>query len=170
MYPLIVDADAQLVLFGIGQNRSMMPSPSPGVNGPAEDQQSGRSGTHNLSTGLTHDPSQNTLNPGKQSQGDPHIRNVGQGEIISATPNQDTTTASSSAILNNPPSVDPSIPSSTTPDSMPSGLFSNDFIQSVASSLQDEHLSMFRPDGHINFERDFEQWLNDNNVGSLDSK
>jgi len=39
-------------------------------------------------------------------------------------------------------------------------LFATDFIQSVASSLDDFDPGMFRPDGDINFEREFGQWFN----------
>jgi hypothetical protein len=155
----------------MGQNKSMMPPPSPGMNGPAKDQQSnkdGKSGTLNPSTGLPDDPSRN---PGQQSQGGPHMGNAGQGGTAPATPgpgaNQGMTTASPSAILSNPPSMNPSVPSSTAPDPMSSSLFSTDFIQSVASSLDEFDPSLFRTDGDINFERDFGQWFNDS---SLDMK
>jgi len=45
-------------------------------------------------------------------------------------------------------------------DPLGSNIFSTDFVQSVASSM-DEFESVFRPDvGDINFERDFGQWFN----------
>jgi hypothetical protein len=161
----------------MGQNKTMMPPPSPGMNGPAKDQQSnkdGKSGTLNPSTGLPDDPTRNSLNPGQQGQGGPHMGNAGQVGTAPATPapgpNQGMTTASPSAILSNPPSMNPSVPSSAAPDSISSNLFSNDFIQSVASSLDEFDPSMFRPDGDINFERDFGQWFNDSEVGPLDMK
>jgi hypothetical protein len=80
------------------------------------------------------------------------------------------TAPSPSAILSNPPSVNtPSNPAAAAPDSITQGLFSNDFIQSVASSLDEFDPAMFR-DGDINFERDFGQWFNPDDVGTLDLK
>ncbi|KAK7038773.1 hypothetical protein VNI00_010659 [Paramarasmius palmivorus] len=40
-------------------------------------------------------------------------------------------------------------------------MFSNEFMQSVADQLEDFDSNLFRPDGDINFERDFGQWFND---------
>jgi collagen type III alpha len=60
-------------------------------------------------------------------------------------------------------------------DPMSSGLFTADFITSVASSLDEFEkfdTTIFRPDGDINFERDFGQWFQseDGMSGSLDMK
>jgi len=55
-----------------------------------------------------------------------------------------------------------------TPTDMAAGIFSSDFIQSVASSLDELDGNLFRPDGDINFERDFGQWFNPDDVGALD--
>jgi collagen type III alpha len=49
-------------------------------------------------------------------------------------------------------------------------LFPTDFIHSVASSLDEFDTSIFRPDGDINFERDFGQWFNPDDVGVLEMK
>ncbi|KAJ6492101.1 hypothetical protein C8R45DRAFT_990399 [Mycena sanguinolenta] len=62
---------------------------------------------------------------------------------------------------NAPPSasVEPASPS-------PDNLFSTDFIQSVTNGL-DEYVDvrLFRGDGDLNFERDFAQWFNPDDVG-----
>ncbi|KAK0466752.1 uncharacterized protein EV420DRAFT_1505159 [Desarmillaria tabescens] len=60
-------------------------------------------------------------------------------------------------------------PSSAPPD-MSAALFTPDFIQSVADSLDEFDPSFLRPDGDIPFERDFGQWFNhpDDAGGSLD--
>ena len=39
-------------------------------------------------------------------------------------------------------------------------IFSADFIQSVTNALDEFDPGVFRPDGDINFERDFSQWFN----------
>jgi len=54
--------------------------------------------------------------------------------------------------------------------SAPDMLFPTDFIHSVASSLDEFDTSIFRPDGDINFERDFGQWFNPDDVGVLEMK
>ncbi|KAF7431096.1 hypothetical protein PC9H_006815 [Pleurotus ostreatus] len=43
---------------------------------------------------------------------------------------------------------------------MSTDLFSMDFINSVANTLEDFDTSIFRPDGDITFERDFQRWFN----------
>ncbi len=43
---------------------------------------------------------------------------------------------------------------------MSAALFTPDFIQSVANSLDEFDPSFLRPDGDIDFERDFGQWFN----------
>jgi hypothetical protein len=62
-------------------------------------------------------------------------------------------------------------PSLLLPDPLSSNIFSTDFIQSVARSLDDFDPGIFRPDGDIDFERDFGQWFNQDAMGggSLDS-
>lgn len=65
----------------------------------------------------------------------------------------------------------PAPPSSVPPPDM-NNLFSNEFITSVASSLDEFDPSLFRPGDDINFERDFGQWFNpdDMTTGGLDMK
>ncbi|KAK0215884.1 hypothetical protein EDD85DRAFT_444888 [Armillaria nabsnona] len=62
-------------------------------------------------------------------------------------------------------------PPSAGPD-MSAALFTPDFIQNVANSLDEFDPSFLRPDGDINFERDFGQWFNhpDDVGGALDLK
>ncbi|KAJ7268287.1 hypothetical protein C8J57DRAFT_1324828, partial [Mycena rebaudengoi] len=53
---------------------------------------------------------------------------------------------------------------STSPTSMVN-LFSTDFIQSIANGLDEFDVGLFRGDGDLNFERDFGQWFNPDDVG-----
>jgi collagen type III alpha len=48
-------------------------------------------------------------------------------------------------------------------------IFTNDFINSVASSLEDFGPELFRQETDINFERDFGQWFNPDDAMGLDS-
>jgi hypothetical protein len=88
--------------------------------------------------------------------------NAGQGGTAPPTPapvpQNNMTTPSPSAILSNSSAMNQ--PGQSAPE-MPSNIFSNDFIQSVASSLDEFDPTVFRPEGDINFERDFGQWFND---------
>jgi collagen type III alpha len=47
-------------------------------------------------------------------------------------------------------------------------IFSPEFMQGVANALDDIDPSLFRPDGDLNFERDFGQWFSQDE--SLDLK
>ncbi|KAL0061132.1 hypothetical protein AAF712_012052 [Marasmius tenuissimus] len=50
-------------------------------------------------------------------------------------------------------------------------MFGNEFLASVTSHLEDLDDQLFRPDGDINFERDFGQWFNHpDDVSALDLK
>ncbi|KAK7022883.1 hypothetical protein VNI00_016870 [Paramarasmius palmivorus] len=76
---------------------------------------------------------------------------------------QPSMTASSSSLLTTP--LHPPPPQQVT------DMFSNEFMQSVANHLEDFDTNLFRPDGDINFERDFGQWFSDpGDVGPLDMK
>uniref|UniRef100_A0A0W0G9C8 Uncharacterized protein n=1 Tax=Moniliophthora roreri TaxID=221103 RepID=A0A0W0G9C8_MONRR len=55
------------------------------------------------------------------------------------------------------PALRPPVPQRTV---SVADMFSNEFMQSVASQLEDFETGLFRPDGDINFERDFGQWFN----------
>jgi collagen type III alpha len=146
------------------------------MNGPPKDQQAnkdGKSGILNQSSGLPDDPSRNALGAGPSGQPGQNLGNVPQGGTAPPTPapgpNQGMTAPSPSSILSNPGSMNLGGPSSATgPDAMAPGLFSNDFIQSVASSLEGLDAQLFPTDGDLNFERDFGQWFNDDVSGALD--
>lgn len=92
--------------------------------------------------------------PGSQ-QNQQHQQNQGPGPGQNMAP-------SPSSLLGGPPSLGS--------DPLTSNIFSTDFIQSVASSLDEFDPGIFRPDGDINFERDFGQWFNQDAMvgGSLD--
>ena len=163
----------------MGPNKSMLPPPSPGMNGPPKDQQTnkdGKSGALNPSSGLPDDPSRNAMGAGPSGQPGQNMGNLPQGGTAPPTPapgqNQGMTAPSPSAILSNPGTMNLGGPSSSTgPDAMAPGLFSNDFIQSVASSLEGLDAQLFPTDGDINFERDFGQWFNGDDVnGTLELK
>ncbi|KAK7038774.1 hypothetical protein VNI00_010660 [Paramarasmius palmivorus] len=50
-------------------------------------------------------------------------------------------------------------------------MFSSGFMQSVANQLEDFDSNLFRPDGDIDFERDFGQWFNNpDDVDALDMR
>src|ERR1700722_2256062 len=160
----------------MGQNKpmGMMPPPSsPIIN--TKDQsgnKDNKAGNPNALNGHPEGSPRNAPNTGQQNAG-----NAGQGGTAPPTPvsgpNPGLTVPSPSAILGTPGSMNPpSQPQTSAPDSMPSNLFSTDFIQSVASSLDEfDAGSLFRSDNDINFERDFGQWFNHpEDVGSLDLK
>jgi len=153
----------------MGQNKpmGMMPPPSPAMNGPPKDQpgsnKDSKVGITNSSNSHPEGSPRNGPNSGQQGQGP----NPGQGGTAPATPVPGNMTAPSpSAILGNPPSMNQSSQPSAPPE-----LFSSDFIQSVASSLDEFDPAIFRSDGDINFERDFGQWFNPDDVSAtLDLK
>jgi hypothetical protein len=147
----------------MGSNKPMMPPPSPALNGSSKDQNGQLKDTKpNISNGHPEGSPRNQTISG-QNQG--NSSNTVQGGTAPPTPvpvpNQIMTAPSPSAMLGNAPP-----PPMNQPE-----LFSTDFIQSVASSLDEFDSSMFRADGgDINFERDFGQWFNPDDVGSLDLK
>ncbi|THU94912.1 hypothetical protein K435DRAFT_798545 [Dendrothele bispora CBS 962.96] len=51
------------------------------------------------------------------------------------------------------------------PPSSNADLFTPDFLNNVAGALDDFDTNLFRPEGDINFERDFGQWFNQEDVG-----
>ncbi|KAJ6624852.1 hypothetical protein B0H10DRAFT_1871923 [Mycena sp. CBHHK59/15] len=54
------------------------------------------------------------------------------------------------------------------PASATDSLFSSEFIQGVATTLDEFDVGLFRADGDINFERDFGQWFNPDDMGSME--
>ncbi|KAK7038775.1 hypothetical protein VNI00_010661 [Paramarasmius palmivorus] len=77
------------------------------------------------------------------------------------TPQPGMLASSSSTLLTTPIHPSPQV----------TDMFTNEFMQSVANQLEDFDSNLFRPDGDINFERDFGQWFNDpGDSGGLDIK
>ncbi|RDB18487.1 hypothetical protein Hypma_000245 [Hypsizygus marmoreus] len=181
---------------GVGPNRmgpkTMMPPPSPAMNGPPKDQNGpGGPGGPNSGKNQNLNPNMPTTH-GSPRNPPPNVNsNAGQ------TPNANGTgpptpvpgsqqgqggggpgggvggqnmAPSPSSILGGPPPMNTSSlgqPGMVGADM--GNIFSTDFIQSVASSLDEFSDTMFRPDGDINFERDFGQWFNPDDVAGLDA-
>ncbi|KAK0489386.1 hypothetical protein IW261DRAFT_412421 [Armillaria novae-zelandiae] len=95
-----------------------------------------------------------------------------QGNAPSSSSNGALTPLSSSQLPGSPPSSNGAPPPPAAGPDMSAALFTPDYIQSVANSLDEFDPSFLRPDGDINFERDFGQWFNhpDDVGGSLDLK
>ncbi|KAK0215003.1 hypothetical protein IW262DRAFT_1404295 [Armillaria fumosa] len=142
------------------KSMSMMPPPSPGMNN--KDQGGQKDG--GKPDGSPHAPPGPSRTPNSAATAPP---------TPAPNPAQTAQTAPSpSQLLGNPPSSNgASAPPSSGPD-MSAALFTPDFIQSVANSLDEFDPSFLRPDGDINFERDFGQWFNhpDDVGGALDLK
>ncbi|KAF8075199.1 hypothetical protein FPV67DRAFT_620427 [Lyophyllum atratum] len=185
--------------FGPGPNRmgqkNMMPPPSPAMNGPPKDQNShGPSASNsaknpnqnpgmpvnhgsprnpppgsNNNSGQT--PNTNGTGPSTPAPGNPQNPNQGgpgQGPGPGGLQNMAPSPVS---ILGGPPMNTSSMGGQPSLSAdMSGGIFSTDFIQSVASSLDEFDTTLFRPDGDINFERDFGQWFNPDDVTGLDMK
>lgn len=138
---------------------SMMPPPSPGIN---KDQ--GGQKDSGKPDGSPHAPPGPSRTPNSAATAPP-----------TPVPNPAQTVPSPSQILGNPPPSSggggASAPASAGQD-MSAALFTPDFIQSVANSLDEFDPTFLRPDGDINFERDFGQWFNhpDDVSGTLDLK
>ncbi|KAK0188433.1 hypothetical protein F5146DRAFT_665650 [Armillaria mellea] len=86
----------------------------------------------------------------------PQIR----GNPPSSSSNGTLAPPSPSQLLGNPPSSNATSAPPSAGSDMSAALFTPDFIQSVANSLDEFDPSFLRPDGDINFERDFGQWFN----------
>lgn len=93
------------------------------------------------------------------NQGQPGQQGQGQG------PGQNTAPSPGMMINPNPGSMNPVAMALPPAPSSADNLFSTDFIQSVAGGLDEFDVGMFRGDGDINFERDFGQWFNPDDVG-----
>jgi len=168
--------------FGVGgpNNRmgqsKMMPPPSPAMNGQSKDQsgqnKDPKSGGSNPSNGHPEGSPRNAPSGGPgQGPGAPNSGNPGQGNPTPATPvTGPTMTAQSPSSMLGNPTTSMNQPQSTA--SSADMIFNSDFLQSVASSLNDDFdPSVFRADGDLNFERDFGQWFNpDDGVAGLDLK
>jgi hypothetical protein len=141
----------------MGQNNKpmgMMPPPSPGMNGP-KDQASDKKPTD----GSPRNAAQNA--PGQSNN-----------QSGTAPPTPGTTSSmtdpSPSSVLGVGGSMNQPGSSASNVD-----LFSTDFIQSVASGFDEFDPNMFSSTGtdrDLNFERDFGQWFNPDDVGTLEMK
>ncbi|KAJ7156845.1 hypothetical protein C8R43DRAFT_997399 [Mycena crocata] len=151
------------------QPMSMLPPPSPAKdqNGPKQDNK-GLSNGHpegsprNQPLSGPNPPGTAPPTPGSSGQGQ------GQGQ---PGQNQNQNMAPSPGLLINPntSSMNPvAMPLPPAPPSATENLFSTDFIQNVANELGDFDVGLFRGDGDINFERDFGQWFNPDDVGSME--
>ncbi|KAF9233744.1 hypothetical protein BU15DRAFT_53469 [Melanogaster broomeanus] len=147
----------------VGQNKAMgmMPPPSP-AGGPPKEQikdvnKSGPNGTEGSPR------NQQQPNPGQAgAQGNPNSST--QGSTAPPTPSATSssiTAPSPSAVVNGTPTNNPATQPTTLPE-VPPAFLSTDFMQSVASTLDDfDPQALFRPeDGGINFEQDFREWFN----------
>lgn len=140
------------------QPMGMLPPPSPAKdqNGPGKDNkpQNGHpeGSPRNQPLSGTNPPGTNPPTPSQQG---------GPGGNMAPSPNM---LMNPSAGSMNPVAMPlPPAPPSTTGD-----LFSADFINNVATGLDDFDVGLFRGDGDINFERDFGQWFNPDDVGSME--
>ncbi|KAJ7708749.1 hypothetical protein B0H17DRAFT_999808 [Mycena rosella] len=145
------------------QPMSMLPPPSPAKdqNGPNKDN---KGPTNGHPEGSPRNQPLSGPNPGTA----PPTPGPGQGQ---GQPGQNQNMAQSPGLLINPnsSSMNPVAMSlSSAPASASETLFSNDFIQSVANGLDEFDVGLFRGDGDINFERDFGQWFNPDDVGSME--
>ena len=177
----------------MGQKMMPPPTPSPNVNGP-KDQNIGPGGSVGGGPNNQNGKNQNQgQGGGNNSDGSPRNQPRHVGSNGGQTPNAGGTgpptpapgsqqnhqqqqqqqqnqgpgpgqNMAPSPLLGGPPSLGT--------DSLSSNIFSTDFIQSVASSLDEFDPALFRPDGDINFERDFGQWFNQDAMsgGPLDMK
>lgn len=181
----------------MGPNK-MMPPPSPGMNGPPKDQNNGPGGANNVKNQSINNTPNNGQHPDGSPRNQPPNNSNNSGQTPNASGTGPPTPApnnqlgqqgpglgqgqnmapSPSAILGVPPSMNstPMGQGNMGQGNLGQGnlsaematVFPNDFIQSVASSLDTFDAStmegMFRPDGDINFERDFGQWFNPDDV------
>jgi hypothetical protein len=162
----------------MGQNNKpmgMMPPPSPGMSGPPKDQSAANKDKPNPTNGHPEGSPRNAAQQSGQvqGQGTPNPGPLGQGATAPPTPapTSNMTAPSPSSVLSNP-STTPMNPPGPPPPSVDAlaNVFSTDFIQSVASSLDEFDPSVFSSERDLNFERDFGQWFNPDDVGALDMK
>jgi hypothetical protein len=138
------------------QMGGMMPPPSPGMNGPPKDQ-SGASKDKPTASGI---PEGSPRNAPQNAQG-----TLNPNSLLAAPP---TPTPGGSGGGMTAPSP------STGSVGVDAGVFTSDFLQSVASSLDEFDPSMFAgaggSDRDMDFQRDFGQWFNPDDMGALDLK
>ena len=139
------------------QPTNMMPPPSPAGGSPNEQP----NGTSHVDGSPQNQPS-DLPQPG--AQWSPSASNT-QGSTAPPTPNgtNSSLTASSPSGINGTSTTSPAIqPTSNVLPDVPSNFLTNDFMQSVATTLEDfDPQILFRQDeAGINFEQDFREWFN----------
>jgi collagen type III alpha len=140
---------------------SMLPPPSPAKdqNGPNKDNK-----------GNTH-PDGSPRNQPLSGPNAPGTAPPTPGASTQGQPGQNQNMAQSPGLIMNPntSSMNPAaMPLPPPPASSTENLFSTDFIQNVANGLDEFDVGLFRGDGDINFERDFGEWFNPDNMGSME--
>ncbi|KAH7890939.1 hypothetical protein F5I97DRAFT_108788 [Phlebopus sp. FC_14] len=150
----------------VGQNKpmSMMPPPSP-AGGPSKEQPKDVNKPPGGPTNPGHPEgsprNQQAPNP---AQGQANPSSSTQGSTAPPTPSATSssiTAPSPSAVVNGTPTINPATQPATSLPEVPPSFLTTDFMQSVASSLDDFEQSLFRPeDASINFEQDFREWFN----------
>ncbi|KAH0836851.1 hypothetical protein J3R83DRAFT_8639 [Lanmaoa asiatica] len=149
----------------MGQNKSMgmMPPPSPAGGPPKEQPKDVKQPGQNGAEGSPRN--QQPSNSATGGQGPP---NSGGGAQVSTAPPTPSATSSSitapspSAVVNGTPTINPATQPTTSLPEVPANFLTTEFMQSVASTLDDfDTQALFRPeDTGINFEQDFREWFN----------
>ncbi|KAL6297852.1 hypothetical protein BKA93DRAFT_831194 [Sparassis latifolia] len=144
----------------------MMPPPSPSQNPkPGQKDASGANETSAPNGRLDSSPQTGAPGPGQGSA----PGSVPSTHTGPPTPNSsgNMTAPSPSAMNASTPSMNADhAPAPSTTDSILGGLFPPDFMPH--NGLDDFDPSIFRPDGELNFDRDFGGWFNSDSIGGLD--
>ncbi|GBE89455.1 predicted protein [Sparassis crispa] len=144
----------------------MMPPPSPSQNPkPGQKDASGANETSAPNGRLDSSPQTGAPGPGQGSA----PGSVPSTHTGPPTPNSsgNMTAPSPSAMNTSTPSMNANhAPAPSTTDSILGGLFPPDFMPH--NGLDDFDPSIFRPDGELNFDRDFGDWFNSDSIGGLD--
>ena len=148
----------------MGQNKpmGMMPPPSP-AGGPSKEQP--KDVKPPVPNGAEGSPrNQHPPNPAT-GQGPPNSSGGGQVNTAPPTPSATSssmTAPSPSAVVNGTPTMNPATQPTTSLPEVPANFLTSEFMQSVASTLDDFDTQAFlRPeDTSINFEQDFREWFN----------
>ena len=156
------------------QPTSMMPPPSPAGGPPKEQPKDGNKppGAPNGASHVDGSPQNQPPNPPQPgAQGPPSASNT-QGSTAPPTPNgtNSSFTAPSPSGVNGTPTMNPAVqPTSNPLSDVPSSFLSNDFMQSVANTLEDfDPQVLFRQDeAGINFEQDFREWFNPDDMEGM---
>ncbi len=152
------------------QNKSlgMMPPPSPAQNGPNKDQGGSKDvKQEDLSRGVGGNASQtpNASGTAPPTPAPGALTNQGPTPATNGAPNS-SIAQSPSSILGTPLNPGPIVNQQSV---LADSLFPPDFMQHLSNSLDDFNTNMFPAETDINFERDFGQWFNGDDV-QLDMK